>query len=76
MNSMTGRITRTSGINPAWEIEIDGYPEMRFMGYNKDEAIRKYKRLYGLSKRRATWRDYSEDKGNLFDAVMQSLKGE
>lgn len=73
---MTGRISRTSGINPAWEIEIDGYPTMRFMDYTKAEAIRRYKHLMGLSKNRARWRDYSEDKGNLFDAVMQSMKGE
>lgn len=66
---MTGRITRTSGINPSWEIEIDGYPSMRFMDYTRAEAIRKYKRLTGLSKNRARWREYAED--NLFDAVME-----
>ena len=73
---MTGRISRTSGINPAWEIEIDGYTEQRFMGYTKDEAIRKYKRLYGLSKRRVRWRDYTEDKGTLYTETIRALEAE
>ena len=70
---MTGRITRTSGINPAWEIEIDGYPSIRFMDYTRAEAIRRYKHMIGLSKNRARLREYVEQ-DNLSDAVMAYLR--
>ena len=56
---MTGRIDRTHGVNPSWEIEVDGYRAVRFMGYTKREAIRQYRRRFRLVYKRIEWRDYT-----------------
>jgi hypothetical protein len=73
---MTGRIDRTHGINPAWEIQVDGYREMRYMDYTKAQAIREYRRQHNLTGKHISWRDYTRPDmpQNLFDAYMAYLK--
>ena len=71
----TGSIECTKGINPAWVIKVDGFEEMRYMGYTKEEAIRKYRQQKCLQRRVIEWRDYSEmEIGNLYDAVFALLR--
>jgi len=56
---MTGRIERTHGVNPSWEIQVDGYKAVRYMDYTKREAIRQYRRRFRLVYKRIEWRDYT-----------------
>ena len=73
---MTGRIERTKGINPAYEIEVDGFRWMRFMDYSKAEAIKRYREIFGLKGRKIEWRDYTKPDmpQNLYEAVMDALR--
>lgn len=73
---MTGRIERTRGINPSWEIQVDGYPGIRYMDCTKAQAVQAYRKRFGLDGRYIVWRDYSLPgmPQNLFDAVMMALK--
>lgn len=73
---MTGRIDRTHGINPSWEIEVDGYRMMRYMDYTKAQAIREYRRTFGLVGKRIQWRDYTLPgmPQNLYEAYMAALR--
>lgn len=68
---MTGRIDRTHGINPSWEIEVDGYRMMRYMDCTKAQAIRRYRQSFGLTGKHIEWRDYalSGMPQNLYEAV-------
>lgn len=73
---MRGSIDRTHGVNPAWEIHVEGYPRWRFMDYTKREAIRQYRRQFHLVGRRIEWCDYTlpDMPHNLHEAVMQALQ--
>lgn len=71
---MTGRIDRTHGINPSWEIQVDGYRMMRYMDYTKAQAIKAYRTQMGIKGKQIKWRDYTNDKQNLFDAYMAYLQ--
>ena len=71
---MTGSIIRTHGINPVWEIQVDGFKAVRYMDYTKREAIRQYRRRFRLVYKRIEWRDYTQPgmPQNLCEAVMQA----
>lgn len=73
---MTGRIDRTHGVNPSWEIEVDGYGMMRYMDYTKAQAIREYRRTFGLVGKRIEWRDYTMPwmPQTVFDAFTAALR--
>lgn len=73
---MTGRIERTHGVNPSWEIQVDGYAWMRYMDYTKAQAIREYRRQTGLVGKHIAWRDYTLPgmPQNLYEAVIAALR--
>ena len=72
---MTGPISRTRGVNPSWEIQVDGYRSMRFMDYTKEQAIRQYRSMFHLEGRHIAWRDYTKPgmPQNLYDAVLAGM---
>ena len=72
---MKGTLDRTTGINPSWQIRVDGFPEMRFIGYSKATAIRRYRQMHGLKGKRIEWVDFTRPgmPQNLYDAVMMVL---
>lgn len=41
-------------------IRVDGYPRMRFIGYNKREAVSKYRLDHLLYRKRISFLDMSE----------------
>lgn len=73
---MTGRIERTHGVNPSWEIHVDGNKAVRYMDCSKREAITRYRRRFRLVYKRIEWRDYSLPgmPQNLYEAYMQALQ--
>ena len=73
---MTGRIERTHGVNPAWEIQVDGYKAVRYMDYTKREAIRQYRRRFRLVYKRIEWRDYTKPgmPQNLYEAFTMAMQ--
>lgn len=76
---MGGRIEKTTGsINPAYEIQVDGFRAMRFMDYSTAEAIKRYREIFGLKGRKIDWRDYTKPDmpKNLYEAVMDALRFE
>jgi len=56
---MFGSIDKAHGIDPMLIIHVEGFPRWRYMDYTKREAIRQYRRQFGLVGKHITWCDYT-----------------